>query len=191
MIIKDNFLGEFASFRHYCDHLAYAGKYNPVDGIFYPGIDFDIPPIIQAEVKHKIECLVSHSIKTNFMFLRLSLAGMEQPHQVHTDASMGQKTCILYLSRPEYVQGGTTLVRHHTGFEGDPLTPAQVALWEQDQADAEKWEIVDSCPMVSNRAVIFDSHLLHRAEPIGGFGDNAENGRLALSVFFNENPTRH
>ena len=38
--------------------------------------------------------------------------------------------------------------------------------------------------MEENKACVFDAYRMHRSEPIGGFGDNNENGRLVMVAFF-------
>lgn len=180
MIQINNFLSGYEAFREYCDNLDYSGVENPADGVFYPGVSLEIPENIQQEVKSRIERAMDKEVSINAIFLRLSTKGMFAPHQAHHDGIMGQYSLMLYLNRPEHCMGGTSFVRH---ISGDDL-----ARWEIDHSDPTKWEITDLCVMEPNKACIFNAELMHRAEPIGGFGDSPENGRLVLTAFFNEHP---
>jgi len=174
--IIDDFLPQdvFTALRQHCDKLSYSGVASPVDGVIYPGISLDIPEF----VKVFLGC-------PKTLFMRLSLKGVEAPHQAHTDSVMGTRSLMLYLNRSEHCQGGTSLVRHeHTGMRRDPKTPEELAIWELDTNRRTAWQIYDIAKMQPNRAAIFDAGLMHRAEPVGGFGENAQNGRLVLTAFY-------
>ena len=185
-IIIDDFLNDFDSFRSHCDSVSYDGEKNPVDGVFYPGVSLDIPKEVEDEITSKLQETIGSEIKVNTMFLRLSTGDMEAPHQAHTDASMGDFSLMLYLNRLEDCEGGTSYVMHkRTGMASHPINEKQVKTWEEDCNNPEAWQITNICPMLPNRAFIFNASAMHRAEPVGGFGDNAKNGRLVLTVFFN------
>ena len=178
--IIDNFLDDFELLREYCDRVDYDGITNPQDGVFYEGVSIQIPEHIKDEVKEKIG-----SGHINAMFLRLRTKDTNEPHQAHTDAVMGSKSLMLYLSRLEDCEGGTSLVMHKkTGLFDNPINHKQLDTWSEDMNNPEAWQITDMCSMRPNRAAIFDANLMHRAEPIGGFGDNAKNGRLVLSAVY-------
>lgn len=180
----DDFLPSYEKLRRHCDNLNYDGITNPVDGIFYPGISIDIPTEIQQEVLLQLEELHGEPVRLNYMFLRRTLAGTEMPHQVHSDDSMGQFTLILYLNRPENCQGGTSLVQHLNGMYCTPTDDYGIALWQRDQDKPEQWNVYHECEMRSNVGFVFASWLLHRAEPIGGFGQSNKDGRLILACFY-------
>ena len=112
-MIVDDFLEDFDSVRKVCDGLNYSGVTSPVDGVFYPGISLEIPQAVKAEVVEKLEKLTGN-VGNLWLFLRLSVKGVDVPHQAHNDASMGRYGMILYLNRPEHCFGGTSLVRHKT-----------------------------------------------------------------------------
>ena len=184
-IIIDSFLSDFDSFRAYCDTVVYDGEKNPVDGVFYPGISLDIPDEIKEEVVFKIEKEVDRKISVNAFFLRLTTEKMEAPHQAHTDTSMGKFSLMLYLNRMEDCEGGTSYVMHkRTGLSSHPINEKQINTWKEDCNNPDAWQITNICPMIPNRAFIFNANAMHRAEPVGGFGSNAANGRLVLTVFF-------
>ena len=182
----DNFISDYASFRNYCDGLDYEGIENPIDGIFYPGVTLNIPAPIKEEVKHKIEETVGRAITVNFMFMRLSTKGTKAPHQAHTDSTMGEKSLMLYLNREKDCAGGTSFVEHWTGMDTDPATEKELNIWLSDHSKPDKWAIRKMFKMKENAGCIFNAPMMHRAEPIGGFGDSPEDGRLVLTAFFND-----
>lgn len=175
--IRDNFLSTFDELRAYADTAHFEDIQNEADDVVYPLICKEIPGNVVEEI-------VSIIKPNNFlMFMRLSPKGVDCPHQSHNDSSMGSKSLMLYVSRAEDCQGGTSLLQHKTGFSY-PTSEEELNLATQDQNDSEQWDIVDLCAMKPNRAALFPAHLSHRAEPIGGFGDNQLNGRLVLTCFY-------
>ena len=106
----------------------------------------------------------------------------------HTDDSMGSLSFMLYLNRNEHCIGGTSFVAHKkTGLNSAPTNQKQVEVWRQDTNNFDAWAITGMCPMVENRAAIFEASKMHRALPVGGFGKGAEDGRLVLTMFFDLN----
>ena len=184
-IIIDNFINDFDSFRSHCDDVSYNGIVNPKDGVFYAGVSLDIPKSVGDEVVSKIIASMGRDIKVNAMFLRLRTEGVQEPHQAHTDAIMGRYSLMLYLNKLEDCEGGTSLVLHkRTGLDCNPINKKQLDVWAEDKNKPRKWQIYKMASMVPNRGFLFDANLMHRAEPIGGFGDSEKNGRLVLTVFY-------
>lgn len=174
--IIDDFLPPdvFARLREHCDTIKYSGVVNPVDGVVYPDISVDIPDYVRV---------FFGSAKT--LFMRLSLAGVKAPHQAHTDTLMGERSLMLYLTRLEYCKGGTSLVEHiETGMFSDPRNDQELKAWQRDTNNPYVWKVYEMAEMLPNRLVSFDACLMHRAEPVGGFGTNAQNGRLVLTAFY-------
>jgi hypothetical protein len=158
---------------------------NDVDSIFYPGVSDKIPEEIKREIQAKLEDLLGISVKMNFVFMRLSVSGVDCPHEVHTDASMGNLSLMLYLNRINDCLGGTSFVRHvETGATSNPVNEKQMKVWKNDCNNFYAWQMVDCVEMFPNRGVIFDASKFHRALPVGGFGKDAKDGRLVLTVFF-------
>ncbi len=184
MIELAHFLDDYPSFRQHCDGLEYRGMKNPADDVFYPGVTTDIPPEVAEEVLGKVSEQMQAMVRPSAMFLRLSSQGTYAPHQAHTDAVMGEYSLMLYLNRQEHCQGGTAFVEHVTGMDVTPRNRQELALWEQDHSDPEKWRVVETCDMAENKACLFNAHRMHRAEPIGGFGHGPQDGRLVLTMFF-------
>lgn len=184
-IIVDDFLDDFELFRRHCDNVSYDGESNPADNVFYPGVSLDIPRDVEEEIISKIQVHIGQKIKLKSMFLRLSTLGMEAPHGAHTDAIMGQCSLMLYLNRAEDCEGGTSfLVHKKTGLCATPINEKQLKTWRDDTNNHDMWQITGICPMIPNRAFIFDANMMHRAEPVGGFGENSKDGRLVLTAFF-------
>lgn len=184
--VKNNFLEDYPSFRAHCDSVDYNGCINEADKVFYPGVSLDIPNNVRHEVQEKIENIEGHKINVNALFLRMSVEGVKAPHQAHTDTIMGDKSFMLYLNKEEDCQGGTSLVQHESGLYREPCCESSVQVWKSDHSNKDKWSVTDICEMKENKACIFDAQLMHRAEPVNGFGSTPEDGRLVLTVFFSE-----
>jgi hypothetical protein len=182
----DNFLDDFESFRSYCDSVNYGGLENPVDGVFYPDVSTDIPDAIRAEIIEKASAFFGAEIDAGAMFLRLSTKGVDAPHQAHSDSSMGDYALMLYLNRMEDCLGGTSFVVHKkTGLCENPINKKQELVWQESTNKPDDWSILDICSMKPNRCMFLETNYMHRAEPIGGFGSDAVDGRLVLTFFFN------
>ncbi len=182
--IEDNFLSDFNGFRLYCDDLDYTGMKNDVDGVFYPCVTDDIPEDIKVEVKEKLEGLLGGEVNINSLFVRQSPLGVDCPHQVHTDSSMGSLAFMLYMNRMEDCLGGTSFVIHkEVGMYSDPINEKQLSVWRRDHNNRDDWQIMDMISMIPNRGLLFKAPMMHRAEPIGGFGHNNKDSRLVLTAF--------
>jgi hypothetical protein len=184
-IIIDDFLDDFNSFRAHCDGASYHGEKTPKDGVFYPGVSLDIPESVEKEIVSKVGRSLGKNIKLNVMFLRLTPFGMDAPHGAHTDSVMGDISLMVYMNRVEDCEGGTSLLLHkETGLSADPINEKQENTWKADTNSSKAWQITGICPMVPNRAFIFNASIMHRAEPVGGFGVDAKDARLVLTAFF-------
>lgn len=187
-IVIDDFLDDFDGFRRHLDGVSYDGETNQVDGVFYPGVSTDIPPNVKLEIIHKLQAGIGKKISPTAMFVRLSPEGIETPHQAHTDVTMGQYGFMLYLNRLKDCLGGTSFVRHKkTGLSKHPINDKQVEIWERDHSNSDEWAIYEMCDMMPNRACVFDASLMHRSEPVGGFGKYTADARLVLVMFFDIN----
>lgn len=183
--IEEDFLEDYDSFRSHCDSIQYNGATSPVDGVFYPGVSDDIPSGISSFCKAKISTLIERDITLNFLFLRLSVEGVHVPHECHEDSSMGQYSFMLYMNRVDDCIGGTSFVIHKaTGISSKPLNEKQISAWSKDYNNFDAWSITAMIDMIPNRALIFKASDMHRALPVGGFGDSSSDGRLVLTGFF-------
>lgn len=182
--IIDNVIGDFDNLNEYARKLSYEGVENPADGVTYPDISTQVPEPTLHEIKEVLEKEVGHEIRIGAAFFRLTTKNTEgDPHQAHNDTAMGRYSFMLYMQDGP---GGTALVRHKaTGLDRDPWTPREWEAWRDDTNREDAWEITYLADMKANRGFLFDSKLMHRAEPVGGFGNDASDGRLVLTVFFN------
>lgn len=177
--VVDGFLDEFDSFRSHCDQIDYSGEVNPYDGVMYPGISFDIPESVKLEAFKKL------GARDPKIFLRLTLDGQDVPHSAHNDAVMSSKGCIIYLNRAEDCKGGTSFVDHKDlGMRYGPANEQEEAVWKADNNNYDAWNICDMVEMVSNRALMFDTKMMHRAEPPSAFGGCSRHGRLVMVCFY-------
>lgn len=181
----DDFFPDFEAVREWADNAEYREFKNPVDGVVYPGINVAIPPWLHEQVQQGLELKTGHKPDIKYMFTRLSVRGNKAPHQAHTDSTMGGFSLMVYLNRDADCRGGTSIVRHkESGMFSNPKDQIEEYLWKRDTNKPEKWEILDMCWMAPNRACVFPAQLMHRAEPVGGFGTGPQDGRLVLTAFF-------
>jgi len=183
--VGDNFLSNFDSFREHMLAADYGGVVNPVDKVTYPDCSYDIPETVKAEIVSRLSHMTGRVIDPIHGFVvRLTAAHTATaPHQAHTDAVMSQFTFLLYLSDGV---GGTALVSHkETGMNANPVNDEELAVWERDHNIYDAWNIDELIPMKANRAVIIPSELMHRAEPVEGYGSTVYDGRLVLISFIN------
>lgn len=179
MVIND-FIESFDSLLSAARYGEFIDELNPVDNVIYPMINKDIPPDVASEIVIKLSDIMDRSIESPFMFMRRSPKGVECPHQAHSDASMGKHSLMLYVQG----EGGTSLLRHkESGISYNPESQEFVDVITRDQNVPEAWEIAEMVGLIPNRAFIFRSDMIHRAEPIGGFGEGPE-ARTVLTCFF-------
>lgn len=147
-------------------------------------------PYFHDAVSFQLHQFLGFDVKLEYLFARMSPAGVHCPHQAHNDEVMAPYSLMIYMNRLKDCQGGTSLLRHRgLGFSTGPLTPEMHQVVLRDQNTPAAWDIAHLCEMKPNRAFIFKSPLFHRAEPViptTGFGNTQENSRLVLTAFFRE-----
>jgi len=178
----DNFLASFQTLLDASIEGDFEGAVSPVDGVKYPHICQDIPEEVRGEIEKLLSEYIGKDIKQSTMFMRRSPEGVEAPHQVHSDISMGDYSLMLYINEGE--SAGTSMLKHReTGIAYSPENQKYLDIITKDQNNPEAWEVMHMVPMKPNRAFIFRADSLHRAEPIGGFGQGKE-ARVVLTCFF-------
>ena len=183
-MIVDNFLKTFdVLFDHARTGADYAGIENPADGIVYPDVTTDIPKQCLLEIERRLDEVMGWPVNIKTIFMRLTCDNTSgAPHQAHNDSVMGDYTLLLYLNDGP---GGTSFVIHkETGLKGNPQTEEQFEAWQRDTNIPDAWEIYEMGEMKQNRANIIPASRMHRAEPVGGFGSDASDGRIVLTAFF-------
>lgn len=184
-MIVDNAIDGFEALRAYADTAVFRDHRNGPDGVVYPLICTDVPAAVAAQVVGLAAEYMQREPQNALVFMRLSPKGAPAPHQAHADHVMGTVSLMLYLNRAEHCQGGTSLVRHRaTGMATGAEAEANPEAWSRDTNRPDAWEVVSMAAMKPNRAFVFDANLMHRAEPIGGFGRGRQDARLVLTGFF-------
>jgi hypothetical protein len=180
MMVIDNFINNFHSLNDYAKGAEFKDEVNDIDGVVYPLICREIPESIYSSVIDAIGKNFKKPVKP-LMFMRRSPKGVHCPHKVHSDNSMGKYSLMLYMSDDVH---GTSFLRHNvTGAKHVRYNDNIVGAIIEDQNNDDAWRVYQMNYGAVNRAVIFDAHLLHRAEPVGGFGDG-DNARTVLTCFF-------
>ena len=153
-----------------------------VDGVEYPHICLDLPEEVKAEFVSKLSTIVGYQVTPNFIFARMMPEGVQNPHQVHSDRSMGYYSAHVYLS-PQWPEGaGTGFYTHDTeGHRETGLTKHENLSFK----GFDKWTRNLFCQGLFNRLLMHDSSFYHCAEPAQGFGTTKEDSRLVLTCFFN------
>lgn len=175
-LIVDDFLEDFARWRTWLDTADFADVVSEVDGVTYPNICSDLPPALHQEIVAKLRAVAGLS-QLNWLFARMSPAGVQPPHWAHNDASMGARSMMLYVNRPEHCRGGTQLLTHvHCGND----VPADV--WRRDTNANLAWRTTFDCQMQANRAFIFPAKQWHGAS--FAFGTTQADSRIVITAFF-------
>lgn len=178
MKIVNGFLSDYELLKGHAQSVEFSEQVNDVDGAVYPAISFDIPDSIRCELISKIEAENGFKITPKLIFLRANPKGAPEPYQAHNDLNMAEYTCIVYLCD----QGGTAFVTHkETGM--DHNQPEYADEWARDCNKSDAWEVTDFCPMKQNRALFFDATMMHRGEPVEGYGEGKDS-RMIMVCFY-------
>ena len=112
---------------------------------------------------------------------------------IHTDASIADYTCLIFLNPNAPVDHGTSFFRHK--HYGELSGRAEIDFGKSDVVnrayelhDMSRWERTDQIANVFNRALIFDATKWHMPS-YAGFGYNKITGRLTMNVFMKFNQT--
>lgn len=180
MIVVDSFLNDFSKLQSHAAIASFSSEVNGVDGAVYPAIHFDIPNDIKADFIRRIEEERGFNINPKLVFLRANPLGETEPYQAHNDLNMGEYTCILYLTN----DGGTSFLEHkETGM--DRNDPAFSEIWAKDCNNYGAWSVKDFCEMKPNRALLFDAEMMHRGEPVEGYG-KGNDSRMIMVCFYDK-----
>jgi len=182
-LIVDHFIPEFDRVREFADVADYQPHVSSADGVEYPFI-CPAPDFVSELAYSSIKKIMGRSIDIRHIFFRASPEGVHVPNQVHNDISMGEYSLMVYMNRREDCTGGTSFLRHkEMGFDRNTERGEDLEAAIQDSNNSDKWTVTMMCPMETNRAIIFSAELMHRAEPVGGFGFGNE-ARVVLTAFF-------
>lgn len=181
LITVDNFFDDFDSIREKVLTRDFSDGFNTADGVTYPHLSTDIPKCLNDQIVESIGSPVEQ-------FLRMSPSGVIAPHPIHSDTLQSEVTLLVYFNAPpDGVSAGTAIVKHkETGLIETPRNQEELSIWQASYQRPDDWEIVHLFEMVPNRAVMFDSRLMHMAMPVDGFGETPADARLIYGAFFDE-----
>jgi hypothetical protein len=156
---------------------------SPMDGITYSGIHI-INDANKEAFQGELALILGEEVIINSLFARVMYKDVGGAvNKIHSDKIMGEYACHVYLSRHWPIGAGTSFWSHNeTG--SDYHFDGKDELYDKDTNDLGKWTRVGFCQGFFNRILIHDSRLWHCAEPIGGWGETAKEGRLVLTCFF-------
>lgn len=187
------FFPEFETINNFARTLEFKDVVNPADEVTYPGIAPDVPEWVKKHVEKRCSEVWGRKLEAKTIFFRLTHQGgdpVRAPHQAHTDTAMGKYTFICYFqdAPPHQPKSGTSLVKHRTvgNLHQDPWTSYEMGIWERDTNRYDSWVITKLFGMERNKAVTYESKRMHRAEPVAGFGSDADDGRLVLVAFLGQ-----
>ena len=180
MIVIDGFLSNYNELKEYSKTAVFKEEVNDVDGAVYPAICLDVPESIRGSVIDGIQKTKGYKINVNLMFLRANPKGSREPYQAHNDLNMGSNTFILYLKD----SGGTAFVEHiNTGMNKNDHS--LIDVWLQDCNVKDAWCVTDLINMEENRALFFNAEMMHRGEPVEGYGEGND-ARMILVCFYDK-----
>lgn len=197
IIVMDNFYKNPEIVRSYAlNKVSYISKENLPNR--FPGTE-SVQSFFSKDVIRKMEQAIGETVVVNpaqysFGVFAKTYAADEKKKAVHVDGS--DWTALLYLSRPQDCQGGTTFYEdRETGWNSIPdLATLQtkgfqsVELFKQEHLnkksqDLAQWKVSTKVGMKFNRMILFRAgSLFHAAD--GYFGDSDENCRLIQLFFF-------
>ncbi|MBL4616423.1 MAG: hypothetical protein JKY46_01900 [Robiginitomaculum sp.] len=196
-LVIDDFLQDPMAFRKVLTELEYP-QVNVVKG--YPGRNSGNAvriPGLENEISRLVQENIVPKNGAGHAKARLTLAGEVGAADIHVDDCYW--SAILYMTLPEYCQGGTSFFSHkETGMDQATLSDADIKklgvsnrsqaaevynnILKNDAHDHDKWNLTMQVPMRFNRLVLLRPWLWHTAEP--GFGQSIEDGRLVYLMFF-------
>lgn len=194
LLIIDDFLDDPMQLRAAAERMDFPVPETPTN---YPGRNASRRVLLDG-LDNAVSNLVGEPLKptpgTSHGKFRLSLASDTGAAAVHIDSS--HWSGILYLTLPEFCQGGTDFYRHrpsnmdHAPYQTEHLAAAGLSDFSEvgeklllsDTNQPDKWEHVMNLPMRFNRLVLFRPWLYHNAGP--SFGQSIADGRLIYPLFF-------
>lgn len=178
----DNFFTEPKAMRTAIQNAHYEDVVNEVDGVTYPGICLNVPETVKANFIEGLSRILGYEIEPKFIFARIMPQGVNSPHQVHSDKSMGKYSAHVYMNLLWPEGAGTGFYSHDT--EGH-IENASTKHENLSFSGFDKWTRTMFCQGKFNRLLIHDAAFYHCAEPTEGFGQNKYNSRTVLTCFFN------
>lgn len=170
--VVDNFLKEPEAIRDYTRSLVYLGTdpENGKDGT-----------VTSAPYWQDLEFFF-YPLQPRMSFFRCG-DGKSTKSLIHSDRSLGTKTCIIYLNKeseiPKGVHDGTTFYRSKRTGLLKPPPSLQLDFSAPEYQDVNKWSVVQTVEMKFNRMIYYDSRLYHARTSVEHWP-----GRLVQVLFF-------
>jgi len=180
----------FSQIRNWAHKAEYESVFSPYDEIEYPDLVVEIPIWIHICLRTAIaECMGADysGIYIHTQFARLTTESTPPgPHGAHNDAIHGEYSAFFYINdAPDDVAAGTSLLTHKkTGLNSQPTRVEEWEAWQRDTSNYDAWNIDEMVVWEPNRLSVYPAARMHRAEPVGGWGKDATDGRLVLITFF-------
>lgn len=174
LIIVDNFYSDPDAVRAFALSQEFSVKGN------YPGArtESHLTEDVKAAIEHnmqfagKVTDWMAYSGYTG----AFQLATAQDRTWIHSDYNnMWAGVCYLTPDAPH--TGGTGLFRHKASGEHSKITQ------DYEGYDYTKWDLFDTIGNKYNRLVIYRGDMFHAS--LDYFGNNAQNGRLFQTFFFN------
>ena len=160
---------------------------SPIDNITYHGINMGVPHHINVAMRIALRRLFGKEIKVKYCFSRLRTSRMKPtPNNIHSDRTMSQYAAHIYLSEVWPDGSGTSFWKNkqYDMEEDVGLTEEQAETIRAQTNDRSYWTLTNRVAGKYNRFIVHDSTLFHSADPFEGFGDNINDGRLVVTMFF-------
>jgi RimJ/RimL family protein N-acetyltransferase len=176
--VVDDVLPDVEAYRQ----MVLEGPFGDVEtspGVVFHGISRDVDGQLPLWIQTQYP-----SLTPMLTFARLSPAGQEEPHFIHTDRDMGDWTGILYLTADPPADDGTTFWRHRaTGAVQSTACTGEALLEEWGVwREGDQWEPWHTVPAQANRLVLFPSPYFHSRAIPANYG-TGEAARLIQVVF--------
>ena len=179
----------FEQVRRFAHSLEFQDAVNPVDGVTYPGISQDVPPVVSEYIAKAVAKALHKSVtdlQIDMQFWRLTTKYTPPaPHGAHNDGDHSGYAAFYYVNPAPGSGAGTALVSHkELGMELGVKDDEERAAWSRDTNNYDAWDIDHLIEWKPNRLAIVRADRMHRAEPPGGWGTDPTDGRLVLITFF-------
>lgn len=157
------------------------------EGHVYKGIGLGYVPELFYEI---LGNNLGRIITPNLHYFRLGTKEDSPTTYIHADSGCSKYAAVWYLTEaPDDVVAGTAFWKHKaTGLEQiseqDRAASNLLQMLDADGADESKWKMVGLCGQKFNRCVVYPTNIFHSRYPQDAWGNNASNGRIVFTSFF-------
>lgn len=178
--VIDNFIADFDTVRDmvmqskFGDYEFMGKPYTGVGQVMLP-----VRALVEEYLGFKVDVLHGH--------LRIGRRDTALTHYIHAD-TYGQLAMVWHFTEPKCETGTAFWTHRETGTSLMPADamPEHFALLDADTDDESKWQRTAFVEAKENRAVLFNSKLLHSRYPCELPIDEGDTPRLVATAFFNK-----